>query len=331
MKSLLPVLCLITCAAFGQKLTSNGFKHYTVTSAETGTVNFYVKGDGADKPLLLYLDGSGAYPLFQKMKQGMASTVILNLKKVTEKYCVVLISKPGVAFIDSTHTEASFGSQPEEPELYRKTLSMDWRATSASMAIDYVLKNKLANAQQVAVLGFSEGAQVAPAVAVKNKKVTHLLCFGGNGLNHLFDPIIQTRMKMYAGQYTPEQAQHKIDSLMNDYKDIYTHPQSTDMQWWGHSYKRWSSFDSHTPVENLLTLNIPIYLVNGGLDENPVLSTDFVQLAFIRAGKSNLTRKVYPNYDHQLNEHVRQNGQEVQVVPRYKEVMDEAFAWLGSR
>jgi pimeloyl-ACP methyl ester carboxylesterase len=328
MKLIIAFLILVSGNVLAQKQLPYGFRHFTLKDKEIGVVDFYVKGEGVNKPLLLYLDGSGAYPLFQKLKQGTASTVLLNLKKVTEKYCVALISKPGVPFYDTANVEVSENSQPVVPELYQKTLSLNWRAESANQVINYLAKKKMINKRRVVVFGFSEGAQVAPTLAAKNKYVTHLVCFGGNGLNHLFDPIVQTRQKMHAGQYTPTQAQHIVDSLMTTYKNIYADPQSTEKQWWGHTYKRWSSFDSGIPVERLLTLDIPIYWVNGGLDENPVLSSDYLKLAFIRAGKDNLTHRIYPTYDHQLNEHIIQEGKEPQLVPRYKEVMDEAFAWV---
>jgi len=306
------------------------FKHYQLYHKKIGAVDFHTSGEGPDKPLLIYLDGSGAYPLFQKVSQGMASTVMLDIKKVTEKYCLVLISKPSVAFIDSTSMNNPQNNPIFEPEYYRKTLSLDWRAEAANQVINFLVAKKEFKNQKVILLGFSEGAQVAPLVANKNKRVTHLMCMGGNGLNHLFDPIIQVRLKMYAGYYTPDQAQQIIDSLKNQYVKIYQDPNSTEKQWWGHTYKRWSSFDSKMPVEMLLKLNIPIYWVNGGLDDNPILSSDFIAISFIRAGKNNFTHKVYPNYDHQLNEHVLKDGKETSTIPRYREVMKEAFDWLDN-
>ncbi len=314
---------------FAQKKVDFGFTHHTLKTKELETVDFYVRGEGSEKPLLLYLDGSGPYPLFQKIKMGMGSTVILDLRKVAQEFCVVLIGKPGVPFSDSVTTRPDGYPIYPEPPAYQRLLSLEWRVESANQVIQYVLKNRLANSSKVVVFGFSEGAQVAPSLAVRNKSVTHLVCFGGNGLNQLYDPIIQTRMKMALGQYTPEHAQHIVDSLLSTYREIYRSPNEVGRRWYGHTYKRWSGFAANAPVDQLLTLSIPIYWVNGGLDENPILSSDFIALAFIDAGKTNFTHKVYPNYDHSLNEVIKKEGQITQVIPRYDEVIGAAFDWLA--
>jgi pimeloyl-ACP methyl ester carboxylesterase len=330
MFSLLLFLCGINYG-LAQTKVENGFTQYSIKTKETETINFYLRGEGSNKPLLIYLDGSGAYPLFQKTEDGIGSTVLLNLKKLEKEFCVALISKPGVPFSDSVKTSPSGYPIYPEPISYQRLIGLNWRVQSADQVIQYTLKNHLANSRKVVVIGFSEGAQVAPSLATKNKSITHIICFGGNGLNQLYDPIIQTRIKMATGQYTPEQAQYVVDSLLTTYKDIYRNPSDVKRQWYGHTYKRWFSFGSQPPVHQLLSLSIPIYWVSGGLDENPILSSDYIALAFIDVGKDNFNYKVYPNYDHSLNEVIMKNGQIVQMIPRYREVMEAAFEWLSQQ
>ncbi len=308
-----------------------GFQSYELKDSHLGDVNYYVSKIDRDhpKPLLVYLDGSGHYPLYQKMNGGYGSTVVFDLEKLTKEYTVLLISKPGVPFIDNMEMDSTGYPIYKEPKEYTERLSMDWRVASASKIINLLIKEQMVNAQKVVVLGFSEGAQVGPFVAENNKHVTHLMLFGGNGLNQFIDPIIATRMKATTGQITEEEAQNQIDSLFIQYKKIYENPESTDRFWWGHTYQRWASFTQDDPYHCLANLDIPIYFANGSLDENSVISADYIQLEFIKRQKSNLTYKTYPNYDHQFNEIKFEGGVFVDAISRIDAVMQDAFNWLS--
>lgn len=92
-----------------------------------------------------------------------------------------------------------------------------------------------------------------------------------------------------------------------------------------------ASFTETDPYKYLLELEIPVYIANGSLDENSVLSADYIQLEFIKNGKDNLTYKTYPNCDHQFNEIIMKNGQFIEAKPKLDTVMKSAFEWLGSK
>ncbi len=309
-----------------------GFRAYQLEDEALGHINYYLTGIEGDskKPLIVYLDGSGPYPLFQKVAQGIGSTVVLDWQNLSKDYRIAVISKPGVPFIDEVGSDPATGFPTyDEPEAYTETLSEAWRVASADMVIDDIFKKVAVEEERVLLLGFSEGAQVAPHVAAANDKVTHLMIFGGNGLNQLYDPIITARYKAERGQLTHEQAQAEIDSLFTVYDQIYRNPESTTDFWYGHTYKRWASFAKNPPVESLKKLDIPVYIAYGSRDENPVVSADFIKLEFVRMGKQNLTYKVYPDFDHSFN-HIQFEGAEFKgATPQLSKVMEEAFSWFG--
>ena len=307
-----------------------GFEEYSQQVGEFGKVNYYLSSDSTDvkKPLLVYLDGSGAFPLFQKLDAGIGSTVVIDFNNLRNKYKILLISKPGVPFVDLVESDENGFPFYEEPVEYRENLSLDWRVNTANSIINRLVKENKIDTSKIAVLGFSEGAQVGPRLAKENKQITHLLLFGGNGLNQFFDPIINARMKATRGQISETDSQKEIDSLFTEYKNIYSDKKNTDKEWWGHSYMRWASFTETDPYKYLLELDIPIYIANGSLDENSVLSADYIQLEFIKAGKDNLTYKIYPNCDHQFNEIITKDGQFVEAKPKLNIVMESAFEWL---
>ncbi len=294
-----------------------GFEEYKLQNEALGNVNYYLSSDSTNikKPLLVYLDGSGASPLFQKLDAGVGSTVVVDFQQLRNEYKILLISKPGVPFIDEVKSDKNGYPIDQEPIEYKKKLSINWRVESASSIIDDLIMEKKIDTSKIVVLGFSEGAQVAPTLAKENKNITHLLLFGGNGLNQLFDPIINARLKASCGQISEIDAQKEIDSLFIEYKQIYKEPKNTDKEWWGHTYKRWASFTENDPYKILLELDIPIYLANGSLDENSVLSADYIQLEFIKNKKNNLTYKTYANCDHHFNEIITEDGQFVKAKP----------------
>ena len=310
-----------------------GFESYTLTDENLGSVSYYItKTDQSEpKPLFVYLDGSGAFPLFQKVNGGIGSTVVIDFQNLSKEYTILLISKPGVPFIDEVGSDPSGFPSYDEPEAYTNKLSNQWRVESASKIIDKLVAEQLVDNSKVVVLGFSEGAQVAPFVARKNQYVSHLMLFGGNGLNQFFDPLINIRMLASSGQISEKEAQNQIDSLFLQYKEIYKNPEATDKHWWGHTYKRWASFTSEDPYKALTTLNIPIYMANGSLDENSVLSADYIQLEFIKQGKSNLTYKTYPGLDHQFNELIIEDNQVKGATSKLDEIMSAAYGWLDTQ
>jgi predicted esterase len=152
------------------------------------------------KTLLLYLDGSGNYPLsyFKRDSSGWLlrySGTPLNIKTLKLKYLILVISKPNTPFARelTAQTENKFDS------VYNQYANCDWRVQTASKAIDFVFKNYKVDKTKVIVFGFSEGRQVAPRVAVANKKITHCIAFVGGGLNQFFDEIIKNRMLAFKG------------------------------------------------------------------------------------------------------------------------------------
>lgn len=326
---------LMLLNSYGQNITPKllGFEEYELQIDELGKVNYYLSAESTDikKPLLVYLDGSGAYPLFQKLNTGIGSTVVIDFQRLRDDYRILLISKPGVPFVDEVKSDENGYPRYQEPAEYKEKLSQNWRVTSSSKIIDNLKAENKIDTSKIVVLGFSEGAQVAPMLAYENKSVTHILLFGGNGLNQLFDPIISARMKANRGQITEIEAQKEVDSLFNEFRNIYAEPKITHKEWWGHTYKRWASFTKTDPYKYLLELEIPIYIANGSLDEYSVLSADYIQIEFIKSQKNNLVYKTYPNCDHQFNEIITENGQYKESIPKIDEVMKAAFEWLENQ
>lgn len=326
-------LSIVNTNAQGVTPEKLGFKAFSLVDHSLGDIHYYVTSNSIDstKPVLLYLDGSGPYPLFQYTERGIGSSVAIDYKNLSNQFHIVLISKPGVPFIDSVKMDKTRGIPVyQAPTTYNEKLSLDWRVNAASLVLKKVINELKVDTGKVSALGISEGFQVGAKLAAVNKSVTHLALLVGNGLNQLFDFVIQNRINEQSGNLTKEASQKNIDSLMSVAKAIYADPNAIDKEWFGHTYLRWSSFTNSNPTENILSLDIPVYLVAASNDRNTaVLGTDYLYLESIRRGKHNIEYKVYP-YDHSLNETIKdESGKTVSVKSHLREILGEAIGWIN--
>ena len=307
-----------------------GFESFSIQHKELGKIQFHVsaKNMNDSKPVLLYLDGSGSYPLFMYMQQGHGSTVPFPIDSLSNHYHFVVISKPGVPFADSVKMDTVMGFPIyPEPQEYTKRLSLDWRVNAALQVIASCKKQLKVKDGKFALIGISEGAQVAPKVAALSKDVKALITLGGNAVNQFYDFTCEKRLLAEKGEISYDEAEREIDSLYAVFADIFAHPTSTDKFWYGHTYLRWASFCNEDPLSHYMKVNVPIYVAEGSADKNSqVVNIDLLRHAFVRAGKSNLTMRIYPGMDHFF----RRSEQEGQPpISHYDEVIHDALTWLA--
>jgi pimeloyl-ACP methyl ester carboxylesterase len=323
-------MVLLSMAVRAQSSWDNFFEHDTLSSKQLGTVHIHVTKTNRNtvKPLLIYIDGSGNYPLFYRKSSGKYNTSIaFDIVRFAKDYTIVLISKPGIPFSDSLRYQQGQAYYPDN-EVYDQYYSLQWRAGAASAAINYLINKIPVDKKHIIVMGYSEGSQVAPAVAVLNKKVTHVVSMVGNSLNQLYDFIINARLDADRNKITAEQSQQIVDSLYTQYAKIYADPTATHKKWYGATYLKWSSFSATTPLENMLKLDIPILYIAGGKDNNQtIIDMDYAKLEFLRKGKTNLTYKVYENANHGFQETAIQDGKEVRT-DRSDEAHQFALNWV---
>jgi pimeloyl-ACP methyl ester carboxylesterase len=303
----------ITC--FGQTDFKAQFKTFTINSKKLGKVEFCTFRSTIEKqkPLLIFIHGSGNEPTFsyQRDLKTYAWKGFLEVEKYKDKYHVICVSKPGIPLFDTVQKDpVNFSTSYPLNEEFTQRYSLEWRAEAASLIIDKAIKLLPVDRSKILVIGHSQGGQVAPKVAVLNKKVTHVVLLNANSLNHLYDFVLQERLASFNGEQSFVQTQQNIDSLFSEYKRIFAEPQSRTKQWNGETYYRWASFSDETPLDNMLKLNIPIYVIAGGKDiwQSFIMNTDYVEIEFLRYRKTNLTYKVFPNANHFLQDEIVENG-----------------------
>jgi predicted esterase len=314
-----------------------GLKAFHLKDPKLGRIDYYLSESGIDqkKPLLIALDGSGNFPLAIFVQKTKGSEVMnsfdQDLLGLSDRFHILLIGKPGIPFCDTIQTDTTdfehVVAKLPSPKAFLNKNSLYWRVQAVSKVLDRLMKEIPIDKFKIIAYGYSEGAQVAPALAVSDKRITHCAAVMGSGLNQFYDFITAVRIRTLKKEITEEVAQQQIDSLFLKFKDIYTHPNATDQQWEGNTYKRWASYCSDIPMENLLKLNIPIFMTAGSQDTNsPIYGIEYIRLDFLRKHKQNLTFKTYPT-DHFFSEHYMDNGQPAQRSYK-KQMLADFLNWI---
>jgi pimeloyl-ACP methyl ester carboxylesterase len=298
-----------------------GFHAYPVASAG-GAAEVYVSTEGrpADTtrtlPLVVYLQGSGYGPIYSGPPDRLSHVLMLKPTDFPGFHYAV-VGKPDTPF---------WSPQVDEPTpAYHAALTLDRRVADASAAIDALVSRAWVDDSRVVVVGHSEGAQVAPALAAANTRVTHAAALAASGLSQAFDFVLDVRQRVRAGELSFEEGEARIAALHDQVRRIEASPEAADSLWRGHSYRRWSSF-FEPPLAAFLSLDIPVFVAVGVNDvASPVESADYLPIAFLLAGKENLTYRAWPT-DHRFQETLPDGER----TDRRPDVIAALLDWLGS-
>lgn len=147
------------------------------------------------------------------------------------------------------------------------------------------------------LMGASEGADVASAVAARceTERLRAVILLGGGGgwtQEREFRHFIRTR-----GSFLGLGSESELDAKL---AEIRAHPDSDEM-WLGHPFRRWSSFMFARSADDLLRVDAPILVVQGGADDMvPVESARALRDEFAAAARTNLTYVEIPGVDHRF-------------------------------
>lgn len=333
---------LIRPFAIGQGVTPSdwGLKAFHFKDAKLGDINFYVSEKEIDreKPILFLFSGTRGLPIMLVVQKGEQALQLGTIPpdiifSFVNDYHVAFMGKPGTPFCDTMQVEEinplqNFEDYQPSRE-YVEKCGLEWEVTASSQVLDTICSILPHTGEKIVAMGFSEGGHTAIQFTAENPEITHLVCGITGGLNQWYSSIINRRMDAAAGIISHREAQAEIEKLFATYKKIYSDPENTEKWYYGHPYKRWGSFCSVVPLEQLVRMEIPILFLCGSADRNnPILQCDYVMLEFLRLGKTNLTYHVLPGSDHWFSETVVENGDEKHVSHR-QEAFKVIVDWLN--
>jgi len=226
---------------------------------------------------VFYVQGSSDSSVLRMIGQ-LAGFVMMNMR-------VVLVERRGVLPDGRVDEEAARRYETKERRVGDMTAVMQaYLAGSAPGA-------------PVILVGGSEGGDVAASVAVAEPRVTHLALLGtGGGLTQADE--LRHLVRAHGGYLGIGDA-GELDGKL---AEIRARPGSDEM-WLGHPFRRWSSYLWRAPVEDLVRLEIPIFLAHGAKDSAvPVESARAARDALAARGKRNLRYVEYAALDHSFRD-----------------------------
>jgi pimeloyl-ACP methyl ester carboxylesterase len=181
-------------------------------------------------------------------------------------------------------------------QTYHRADYLERRVDDVLEFIDVEPQLKSMAPRSLAILGFSEGGTVAPIVASRSAKIGWLATGGSGGLPQSEEFMIFTArgVEPYAAMFSREQ-------LLQTFSAIKADPKNFDKEFFGHSYRYWSSYLFYDPLPTYARLDIPIVAAMGEKDDSvPVESGRRLSEYFAAQPAKNFTFIEYGNAGHAL-------------------------------
>jgi pimeloyl-ACP methyl ester carboxylesterase len=280
-------LSLCSCSSLGMSLflaLDPPDKGLSLTRVETGPGEFacgywFQRSKGHER-LLVYLPGSGSGSALGRKAGGM-------WKVLSDGWMFKQKFDKGFDLFIADKANILPGMDGSKDEAFLRAYTLDGRVAAAVATIQaFVAAHTY---REVYLLGASEGATIAARVflalrgTVDFKKVAVI---SGNSLSQAEEFGILADKD---GLKMPDSYRAGLTSLPEEYPKIQDDPDSITKMWFGHTYRRWSTFLPYRPLEDLLKIDVPLYAYHGRKDiSTPVEGSRALKAAFDAAGKSNL-------------------------------------------
>ena len=314
----LSIMITVLCTAFAQTSSLSGwtldfvvndnlppgFRQFK-TSRKDGTMQtaFIVDINNClakRKPLMIFVDGSGAHSHFFVTPTGRRGTGVYGAIAMlpADEYHVIASDKRGVEF---GYAGSNPGADVGAPAEYSRFATVEGRISEVRLLLDRMLREPMVDSSRVLLLGHSEGADVAAGAAAEDPRITHVAFLAGGGPTQMFDGMVSRRKEMIKNGRSPDQIENSIQELEENYRKIFADLDNETKILDGHSYRYWASFFSHPPMESILKTKAKLFLAHGTEDRAvPVESFDMLVVELIRHGCTNATIRRYPGRDHGL-------------------------------
>lgn len=287
---------------------------------QSDTITYYLK-NYKTKPtkLVVYIQGTDANPIFSyKIKDGKSTMYRWfgdDNKILDSTYTYAIIPKPG---IEGIFNDENFAI----PKEYYEKNHLDYRLKQLNLSIDDIIKKHMKKPEKIIVYGHSEGAVIGAALANMNKNITHLGFWSGNVLNNFYEFSLFNRIETLQGKQSDSLAHDNIMNIMGWYASVIENPEATEIDHFGFTNKRWSSYEK-PPIDDLLALDIPIYAVFGTKDESTPIETAYLlPVQFMQKRNTNLTFEVCMNCNHSYMEENNSDG-----INHWSRIFKEFIAW----
>lgn len=152
-----------------------------------------------------------------------------------------------------------------------------------------VIKKIIPRGHEVCLIGYSEGAYIAPEIATRSPQVKALVLMAGGTRGWLAEELRKMKPK-------------ELNTIADRLVEIYAQ-KSPSKKWKGYSHKTWLSYDNNHTLSALEKLDIPIFSIYGSKDElvdTVSVANDFKTLKKIKPEL--IQHKQLPGLKHDFNQ-----------------------------
>lgn len=302
------VLCIATMtgaalavpqAASNPFLARTHFREWTAPRTDGSLLHYFINDPSprGPRPLVVYIEGSGCNSLFRVNDGVLRYGLYAIVAGMCQEARVVGAEKRGVPF----GYRGQGGTGLKCPPEYTEWATRAQRVEDVCRMLDALEAGGLVSSP-VLVIGHSEGADVAAAVAARRPDVTHLAFLAGGGPTQMFDAVVLERRRLQAEGKSPAEIEAAVEALEAEFRKIQSDPMSTTKYFSGHAYRRWSGYIASPPLESLLRTKAKLFVAHG-TDDNavPIESADLLSVELIRHGRNDVTFRRIPGADHGFN------------------------------
>lgn len=277
-------------------------------------VSYFRADHGADKPTILFIQGSGCDSWFERQDDGSleprtnAATIILDRQDIN----AVLVEKPF-----SNDEDADRGDECS-PAFIADFSADSWQAALSAVLTD-VRRTLPPDAAPIMLFGHSEGADMAAYLLGADPDIGRAAIIAGGGLDILFE---MTSFAYIGGGWTgvrEEEAGKMSDRL----RAIMNGKGRDDEILWGSSLRQWRSFLRRPPGLELLKSDASLLLVGGTRDKDASMLAMEASYALLVAGGHDVTIWRLLGADHRL----MARGDRAETRRHYNQAID----WLIGR
>jgi predicted esterase len=274
------------------------YLRYRTTDALRRTIVFYVSEEAGASPLplLVYVHGSGATSHFvQEGDRVVGRNGHSTVRDVAAgRARLVIVEKPGVEYLSDAPAP---GGAAAASETFRYEHTLNRWAEAVTAALRAARRLPGVDSSRVLVVGHSEGGLVAAVHAAEQEWVTHVAMLAGGGPSQLYDLLVLARRGLFFADRgeTPDARERYV---MDAWERIQASPESADSLFFGHPYRRWSSFLSRSPMQALGNTHARIYLTQGTRDEAVTLESFEMLCSQLRSQRADVVCDRAEGADH---------------------------------
>lgn len=283
-------------------------------TAYDGLTYYYFPSKSESDPLILTIQGSGCDSIYTKDDKGnvFGGLHTITAAAVEFRAAVLAVEKP---FVQTFHESVSPGNAKACSSEFRENFNRNNWVNALTKTVAEAISYQGLNPSRIIVVGHSEGASIAAAVAAALPKVSHVIYASGGGGNPLFEAFLRRKNR---AQGNPQVEDDYIKEAIRDWRQMMAHPENTQKLFSGHPSQYWLAQVKSNSAEDLKRSDAKVYVIQGTKDQDAsVEASDLLVSELVVAGKE-LEYKRIIGADHSY---------EINGESRMSKVIAEALEW----